>query len=409
MQQAIARHSRGVATGAAAPASAGAGTAAEGSTEAGPTFDLACPICQTTHLKLQQVCELWHAWPSVTTVLACAPLAQPVSAASPRLPGTPCLLPAARCLVPLLLPRLPVWQVNGSPSGDLRCPRCARRFAANATFADLTLTSGVESSAYKQRLWGGTTTFQSPLVSFVYERGWRQGFAWAGGWRRAGRAHGVRERGTTGRGPPSSTWAPRTRGRGGGGLGGQQHDIDMASWPFSSRPCSSPQCSVPAPWLPCRLPRRRQGVRAGHGLPAARVWRGAGGHELRLGAVHAAVSGGGGGRAGVRLGRAGSEAAVGSRGGPRRPPWMRPGCPLGGHASTDEGAPGVPCLWLPSSRAAQSLIPTPLHPPCSFLKSNRFQGVIAADFRCRHRTCSCMRTWHCIAPQVARLSALPTP
>ncbi|KAL4422656.1 hypothetical protein ABPG75_008853 [Micractinium tetrahymenae] len=125
VQQAIARNGRGVAAGAAAaPSGPAAATAADGSIEAGPTFDLACPICQTTHLKLQQV--------------------------------------------------------NGSPSGDLRCPRCARRFAANPTFADLTLTSGVEASAYKQRLWGGTTTFQSPLVSFVYERGWRQGFAWAG-------------------------------------------------------------------------------------------------------------------------------------------------------------------------------------------------------------------------------------
>lgn len=94
--------------------------------------------------------------------------------------------PATSC--PFDAPRPDVYcpnppaQVNGSPSGDLRCPRCARRFAANATFADLTLTSGVDSTAYKQRLWGGTTTFQSPLVSFVYERGWRQGFAWAGGW-----------------------------------------------------------------------------------------------------------------------------------------------------------------------------------------------------------------------------------
>ena len=43
--------------------------------------------------------------------------------------------------------------------------------------------SGVPQRAYRgPRLWGGTTIFQSPLVSFAYERGWRQGFAWAGGW-----------------------------------------------------------------------------------------------------------------------------------------------------------------------------------------------------------------------------------
>ena len=34
--------------------------------------------------------------------------------------------------------------------------------------------------ALQKQWWGGTTTFQSPLVSYVYERGWRQGFSWAG-------------------------------------------------------------------------------------------------------------------------------------------------------------------------------------------------------------------------------------
>ncbi len=33
---------------------------------------------------------------------------------------------------------------------------------------------------YKQREWGGTELFRSPLISFAYERGWRQGFALAG-------------------------------------------------------------------------------------------------------------------------------------------------------------------------------------------------------------------------------------
>lgn len=126
--------SRRVAAAAAAaasgPAAASSPTSSSSGAAAAPTFELACPICQTTQLKLQQVA--------------------------------------------------------GAPAGDLNCPRCRRTFAANATFADLTLTSGVEQKAYQQRLWRGTTTFQSPLVSFVYERGWRQGFAWAGEWPSAG-------------------------------------------------------------------------------------------------------------------------------------------------------------------------------------------------------------------------------
>jgi ubiquinone/menaquinone biosynthesis C-methylase UbiE len=44
--------------------------------------------------------------------------------------------------------------------------------------ADCTLTAGF--STYAERAPAGQTTFESPLVSFAYERGWRQGFAWAG-------------------------------------------------------------------------------------------------------------------------------------------------------------------------------------------------------------------------------------
>ena len=147
MPQQSAQEPSGGSTGGAAVASGpAAGTAAASSSSStggsGTTFDLVCPICLTTPLRLQQVA--------------------------------------------------------GRPCGDLRCQRCARTFTSTATFADLTLTAGIQQKAYQQSSWGGTTIFQSPLVSFVYERGWRQGFAWAGmrhcgvgggGWR-AGRQAG---------------------------------------------------------------------------------------------------------------------------------------------------------------------------------------------------------------------------
>jgi len=38
----------------------------------------------------------------------------------------------------------------------------------------------VQYKSYQKQPWLGTTTFESPIVSFVYERGWRQGFSWAG-------------------------------------------------------------------------------------------------------------------------------------------------------------------------------------------------------------------------------------
>lgn len=88
------------------------------------TFDLACPICQTT--------------------------------------------------------RFTVRQVGGRPAGELDCPRCGRHFAASSTAVDLTLTSGVDQQVYEQRAWGGQEIFRNPLVSLAYERGWRQGFVWAG-------------------------------------------------------------------------------------------------------------------------------------------------------------------------------------------------------------------------------------
>ncbi|EFJ44161.1 hypothetical protein VOLCADRAFT_106536 [Volvox carteri f. nagariensis] len=65
-------------------------------------------------------------------------------------------------------------------SGGLSCVRCQRTFPSSPAYLDLTLTSGVRQRVYKQRSWGGTELFRNPLVSFAYERGWRQGFAWAG-------------------------------------------------------------------------------------------------------------------------------------------------------------------------------------------------------------------------------------
>ncbi|KAI3430392.1 hypothetical protein D9Q98_004987 [Chlorella vulgaris] len=88
------------------------------------TFDLVCPICLTTELKLRNS--------------------------------------------------------SARPTGNLHCCRCNRTFATTATYADLTLTSGIQQKAYKPSFWGGVSIFRSPLVSAVYERGWRQGFAWAG-------------------------------------------------------------------------------------------------------------------------------------------------------------------------------------------------------------------------------------
>lgn len=64
--------------------------------------------------------------------------------------------------------------------GGLTCSCCSRTFASTPDYLDLTVTSGARPEVYEQSFWGGTQIFRSPLVSFAYERGWRQGFLWAG-------------------------------------------------------------------------------------------------------------------------------------------------------------------------------------------------------------------------------------
>ena len=83
------------------------------------------------------------------------------------------------CPICLTTP-IKVQQVEGRPRGACSCARCARTFATTSAFVDLTVGSGVEQKAYKQRFNPGVDIFRNPLVSFAYERGWRQGFAWAG-------------------------------------------------------------------------------------------------------------------------------------------------------------------------------------------------------------------------------------
>lgn len=106
--------------------SPGVAEAAASGASAGPlNFELACPICQTTPLRVRQ-------------------------------------------------------QRGGRPTGDLHCPRCARTFATTSSYVDLTLTSGVEQPTFRAPRVNSQELFRTPLVSFAYERGWRQGFAWAG-------------------------------------------------------------------------------------------------------------------------------------------------------------------------------------------------------------------------------------
>jgi hypothetical protein len=92
---------------------------------------------------------------------------------------------------------------------QLRCKRCDRTFSSSTgPYIDLTIGSGLANTSYAEKSWGGTEMFrcatspcavefcQAPttttrtksspgpcrqqFVSNIYERGWRQGFSWAG-------------------------------------------------------------------------------------------------------------------------------------------------------------------------------------------------------------------------------------
>ena len=114
---------------------------------------------------------------------------------------------------PICLGRM--WTFDGPASGvvespprDLRCGTCSKTFTSSGDYLDLTIlpsaaleapsaplvqglfdavlggssaaTGDATSPVYKEQLQPGSQVFRSPLISFVYERGWRQGFDWAG-------------------------------------------------------------------------------------------------------------------------------------------------------------------------------------------------------------------------------------
>lgn len=108
-----------------------------------------------------------------TRLLAAAPSLETVSTESKDAVGYQLLCPIC------LKTEFTVDQSTTEPPA-LNCKRCRRSFDSNSTFVDLTLASGAPDTAYTLSNGTGMTTFQNPLVGFVYERGWRQNFRAAG-------------------------------------------------------------------------------------------------------------------------------------------------------------------------------------------------------------------------------------
>ncbi|KAG2322768.1 hypothetical protein Bca52824_015981 [Brassica carinata] len=72
---------------------------------------------------------------------------------------------------------------NGSvespaPGTQLQCKTCKNSYSSSETHLDLAMASGTKH--YTEPLPLSIELFRNPLVSFLYERGWRQNFMWGG-------------------------------------------------------------------------------------------------------------------------------------------------------------------------------------------------------------------------------------
>ena len=80
--------------------------------------------------------------------------------------------------------RVPVNDSNEQGSdAALSCSSCHRTFGPRSSpIQRLTVTSDIDSDkkSFEKRGPNSVELFKNPFISSIYERGWRQGFAWAG-------------------------------------------------------------------------------------------------------------------------------------------------------------------------------------------------------------------------------------
>ncbi|KAJ4832289.1 hypothetical protein Tsubulata_047421 [Turnera subulata] len=77
------------------------------------------------------------------------------------------------CYEPLIRKGPPGFNLSG-----FKCEKCNKTYSSKDNYLDLTITSGMKD--YTEVKPTSTELFRSPLVSFLYERGWRQNFRQSG-------------------------------------------------------------------------------------------------------------------------------------------------------------------------------------------------------------------------------------
>lgn len=83
------------------------------------------------------------------------------------------------CYEPLIWNSQPGLSLEALARCSLQCHKCRKLYSGNESHIDLTVTGG--GKVYGESMAASTEIFRLPLVSFLYERGWRQSFSFLGG------------------------------------------------------------------------------------------------------------------------------------------------------------------------------------------------------------------------------------
>ncbi|XP_071729582.1 uncharacterized methyltransferase At2g41040, chloroplastic-like isoform X2 [Rutidosis leptorrhynchoides] len=82
------------------------------------------------------------------------------------------------CFEPLIRKGPPGFNVPAIYRSGFKCTKCNKSYSSKNIYLDLTVTAGAKE--YVETQPSRTELFRSPLVSFLYERGWRQNFNLSG-------------------------------------------------------------------------------------------------------------------------------------------------------------------------------------------------------------------------------------
>nr|XP_008336951.2 uncharacterized methyltransferase At2g41040, chloroplastic-like isoform X2 [Malus domestica] len=84
------------------------------------------------------------------------------------------LLACPVCYEPLIRKGPPGLNLRAIYRSGFKCRKCDKSYSSKDIYLDLTVTAGLKE--YVEVKPAGTELFRSPIVSFLYERGWRQNF-----------------------------------------------------------------------------------------------------------------------------------------------------------------------------------------------------------------------------------------